>query len=115
MLAGGISVHAVDVAEGRTAQGLKVQIVLVGNKERLIAEGMIGENGLLDHPSARGEGVSAGVYEVKFAIGDYLRARGITPAFLDVVPFRFVIVDAHQHIHLPFKFTPFGFSLFRGA
>jgi 5-hydroxyisourate hydrolase len=31
------------------------------------------------------------------------------------VPFRFTIADAAQHYHLPFKFTPWGFSLFRGS
>lgn len=115
MAAGGISVHAVDVARGHPARGLKVDIYMLGDREQRIAEGIIGENGLLDHPSARGEGVSAGTYEVRFAIGEYLRAQGMETPFLDVVPFRFTIVDERQHIHLPFKFTPFGFSLFRGA
>ncbi|WP_376801133.1 hydroxyisourate hydrolase [Candidatus Raskinella chloraquaticus] len=115
MAAGGISVHAVDVARGHPARGLRVDIYALGDREHRIAEGIIGENGLLDHPSARGEGVSAGLYEVRFAIGDYLRAQGIEKPFLDIVPFRFVIVDERAHIHLPFKFTPFGYSLFRGA
>ena len=33
---------------------------------------------------------------------------------LDVVPFRFVISRVEEHYHLPLKFTPFGYSLFRG-
>lgn len=115
MAAGGISVHAVDVARGHPARGLKVDIYALGDGERQIAAGIIGETGLLDHPTARGEGVSAGLYEVRFAIGDYLRVQGMPTPFLEVVPFRFVIVDERQHIHLPFKFTPFGYSLFRGA
>ena len=43
------------------------------------------------------------------------RRATTTPPFLDLVPFRFTIADAAQHFHLPFKFTPWGFSLFRGS
>ena len=115
MKAGGISIHAVNVAEGRVAEGLAVRVTRLEPDGAVIAEGVIGANGVFDHPSVRGEGVVAGVYEVTFLIGDYLRANGREPAFLDVAPFRFVIRDATEHFHLPFKFTPFGFSLFRGA
>jgi len=31
------------------------------------------------------------------------------------VPFRFTVSAPDQHYHLPFKFTPWGFSLFRGS
>jgi 5-hydroxyisourate hydrolase len=53
-----------------------------------------------------------------FHVGDYLKSVGAptsTPPFLDTVPFRFTIADAAQHYHLPLKFTPWGFSLFRGS
>ena len=115
MSAGGISVHAVDVAHGRIATGLGVAIVALENGERLVGSGAIGDNGSLDHPSVRGEGVTSGIYEVRFSVGAYFLAQGVKGGILDVVPFRFVINDAAQHYHLPFKFTPFGFSLFRGA
>ena len=36
-------------------------------------------------------------------------------AFQEVVPFRFGIDDPAQHYHLPLKFTPWGFTLFRGG
>lgn len=116
MAAGGISIHAVDVAHGRPAETMRVEIFALGPTRRLIAEGALGANGLLDHPVARGEGVAAGPHEVVLHIGDYLaRTHGQAPApFLDVVPFRFVISRVEEHYHLPLKFTPFGFSLFRG-
>jgi 5-hydroxyisourate hydrolase len=37
------------------------------------------------------------------------------PSFIDVAVFRFGIDAVQQHFHLPFKFTPWGFSLFRGG
>lgn len=115
MIAGGISIHAVNVAEGRAAEGLRVTLRRLEPSLALIAEGPIGANGVFDHPSAKGEGIIAGTYEVTFAIGDFLRAGGKEAPFLDVVPFRFALRQVTEHYHLPFKFTPFGFSLFRGA
>ena len=117
-MAGGISVHAVDVSHGRPAQGLRVDIYSLAGVRRLIASGKLGPGGALDHPIARGEGVTVGTYEAAFHLGDYLKSVGAptsTPPFLDVVPFRFTIADAAQHYHLPLKFTPWGFSLFRGS
>ncbi len=75
-MAGGISIHAVDVANGRTAAGMRVQLVEVGAAERLVADGRVGPNGVFDHPSVRGEGVGAGVYEARFFIGEHYRALG---------------------------------------
>ncbi len=117
-MAGGISVHAVDVAHGRPAQGMRVDIYSLAGVRRLLASTKLAANGAMDDAIVRGEGVTAGTYEVVFHLGDYLKAVGAptsTPPFLDTVPFRFTIADAAQHYHLPLKFTPWGFSLFRGS
>ncbi len=115
MASAGVSVHAVDVAHGCVAEGLSVTIHAMDHHGQVVASGTIGPNGLLDHPSMRGEGMGTGVYEVRFAIGPYFRAKGITSDFLDLVPFRFTVRDETQHVHLPLKFTPFGLSIWRGA
>ena len=75
-MAGGISVHAVDVARGRVAEGMAVRIDrLAPDGARItIAEGRIGANGLLDHPVAQGEGVQAGEHEVLME-GSAMRKR----------------------------------------
>lgn len=113
--AGGISIHAVDVATGRVAEGLAITLRRLEPEPMTVAQGRIGSNGLLDHPSANGAGITAGLYEVRFLVGAYLAASGREAAFLDEVPFRFQLRNIEEHYHLPFKFTPFGFSLFRGA
>jgi 5-hydroxyisourate hydrolase len=115
MAAGGISIHAVDVAQGRTAEGMRVTLHELGSAERLVADGIIGANGVLDHPSVKGVGTGAGTYEARFHIGDYCRAQGVAEPFLDIAPFRFVVRDAAKHVHLPLKFTPHGYSIYRGA
>lgn len=119
---GGLSIHCVDVAAGRVAAGLRVRVRRLGPdgapEATLLAEGTIGPNGLLSHPALMSEAVGPGGYEVCFDVGDFYRAQGSTvpsPCFLEVVPYRFHIADASQHYHLPFKFTAWGFSLFRGG
>src|SRR4051812_18664994 len=65
-MAGGISVHAVDVARGRPAQGMQVDIYDLEGVRKLIASGKLGASGALDHPVVQGEGVKPGPYQVIF-------------------------------------------------
>ncbi|TNC07482.1 hydroxyisourate hydrolase [Methylobacterium terricola] len=117
MSAGGISVHAVDVAEGCPALGLRVTISALRDAgAHPVAEGVIGPTGSFDHPVVRGVGIAAGTYEAVFHLGAYFTAQGRPgPHFLDQVPFRFTIADAGEHYHLPLKFTRFGYAVFRGV
>ncbi len=120
-MAGGISLHAVDVASGRPAHGMHVEIVALrfaeAPHERLVASATLGASGALDHPVVRGDGVTEGTYEARFHVGDWLRARGEVhgPVFMEVAVFRFAVLDAAQHVHLPLKFTRWGYALFRGS
>jgi len=112
MVAGGISIHAVDVASGRPAQGLRVEIWRIDPDSARIADGRLGANGVLDHPVAQGAGVTVGEYEILFHLGEFFGDRD---GFLTVTPFRFRIKTIDEHFHLPLKFTRWGYSLFRGA
>lgn len=113
--AGGISIHAVDVAAGRPADGMRVELHRLAPQSQKLAEGRLGATGAFDHASMHGEGVIAGQYEVLFHVGEWLAGQDRDSKFLGTVPFRFTVDDASQHFHLPFKFTPWGFSLFRGS
>ena len=111
----GVSIHVVDVSRGLVAQGMRVS--LSGTTQcGLIAGGVIAANGLLAEPALAAR-FEAGLYEVEFHVGEYYAAAGIRPAipFLEVVTYRFGIADPQQHIHLPFKCTPWGYSCFRGG
>jgi 5-hydroxyisourate hydrolase len=117
-MAGGISVHAVDVAHGRPGTGMRVEIhrILEDGSRRVLADGQLGANGALDHPITSGQGVEAGMHEVLFHLSEFYASHDKPPPpFLEVVPFRFRVFDEHLHYHLPIKFTPWGFSLYRGA
>lgn len=111
----GISIHVVDIARGVAANGLRVRVDHIDGETRtFVAEGLVGANGLVG-AAALGGVMPDGVYEATFYIGEYLASGSTAPAFLDIVPFRFTLTDPDSHCHLPFKFTPYGFSCFRGA
>ncbi|TMJ25340.1 MAG: hydroxyisourate hydrolase [Alphaproteobacteria bacterium] len=110
-MSGGISLHVFDVSRGVPADGLRVEIK--GPDGATLLDARTTPQGTLDCLSP-----ATGTYEAIFHIGDWFRARGVkvpSPAFLEVVPFRFGIADTAQHYHLPLKMTPWGFSLFRGG
>ena len=115
---GGISIHAVDVAHGIPAAGLCVVLKRFDPDMAEIARGACAENGHFLHPVSEGVGVIRGLYEVTFGVAAYYRAMGIelpNPAFVEDALFRFGIDRVSEHFHIPFKFTPWGFSLFRGG
>jgi 5-hydroxyisourate hydrolase len=115
----GISIHVVDVARGKPAAGLAVEVLaLEGEARRVVGTGRIGNDGTFAHPMNAGSGVNAGVHEVLLHAGDYFRSAGLVhdnPAFQEVVPLRFTVLDPREHYHLPVKITPWGLSVWRGA
>lgn len=114
----GISIHVVDVTRGIPAEGMLVVVhALGGDAPRLVGRGRIAEDGVLRHPMNLGTGVVAGTYEVELAMGAWYRAQHVDvgdPAFLEVGAFRFTIVNAEEHVHLPVKLSPYGLSIWRG-
>jgi 5-hydroxyisourate hydrolase len=116
--AGGISIHAVDISRGIPAGGLNVRLWRIDGNRQEIAAGACADSGLFQHPVAEGTGVERGMFEVEFDVGSYFRNSGVVvpdPSFLEVAVFRFGIDKVSEHFHLPFKFTPWGFSMFRGG
>jgi len=118
-LAGGISIHVVDVSRGVPAHGMHIELFRLGPERTLLAAGTVGSTGALALPDAVAQAPQQpGLYEAMFHVGPYYRNRGDPlpmPAFLEHVPYVFGIADPAQHYHLPLKVTPWGFSLFRGG
>lgn len=113
---GGVSIHVVDIATGRVAQGLEVSIGRPDGEP--ILHGRIDERGLLPGLETLAEQFGSGVYDVRLQVAAFYRAAGAAlPAtpFLDELLYRFGIGDARQHYHLPFKLTAWGVSCFRGG
>ena len=113
----GISIHVVDVSRGVVAVGMRAELHRVEPASALVAAGAIAANGTLVD-AALGTRFEPGVFEARFHVAAYYRSVGIplpVVPFLDIVSYRFGIADPEQHYHLPFKVTPWGYSLFRGG
>lgn len=116
-MAGGLSIHVVDISRGLPAAGMRVEVYRLGDARRRIGGGALDDRGLFDL-SAAGPALTPGVYEVVFHVAGFYRDADLSlpdPPFLDEVPFRFGVADPAAHYHLPLKVSPWGFSLFRGA
>jgi 5-hydroxyisourate hydrolase len=110
----GISIHCFDIARGVVAEGLRVEVFALAPQRSSICKGAAGPDAMVAHP-ALAERFDPGTYEIAFHVADYFRAAGLGVPdipFLDVPSYRFSIDRADMHYHLPFKVTPWGYSLF---
>lgn len=113
---GRLTTHVLDTALGRPAAGLAVELFRVG-EEVECARGTTNADGRLDAPLLEGAAFEAGVYELRFHVGAYLKGKAQLPEipFLDVIPIRFGIAAADEHYHVPLLLSPFGYATYRGS
>ncbi|MDP3195551.1 hydroxyisourate hydrolase [Tabrizicola sp.] len=116
---GRLSTHVLDTAKGRPAAGVKIMLYRIsGQSHRKVKEVVTNADGRTDGPLLEGDALVAGVYELVFCAGDYLRTSGQADEgvlFLDEIPIRFGVPDASQHYHVPLLISPFGYSTYRGS
>jgi 5-hydroxyisourate hydrolase len=119
MVTGRLTTHVLDTARGKPAAGVTITMYRVsGQSHRKIAETVTNADGRTDAPMLEGKALTAGVYELVFRVGDYLRASGQAGEgvlFLDEIPIRFGVPDAGQHYHVPLLISPFAYSTYRGS
>ena len=114
----GLSIHVVDVSRGVPAAGMTVDVFALAPGRSRIGGGTVDARGQVDDTALAGRLLAVGIYEAQFEVGRYYRGIGVAlpdPAFLETVTYRFGIAEPDQHYHLPFKVTPWGYSLFRGG
>ena len=115
---GRLTTHVLDTATGKPAAGLMIELFRIGRDAEPVTVATTNADGRVDRPLLEGEALVAGVYELRFHAGDYLRrsgARVTEPAFLDVVPIRFGISAPADHYHVPLLLSPYGYSTYRGS
>lgn len=119
MADGYLTTHVLDTARGCPAAGMTITLYRVsGNSHRKIAEVVTNDDGRTDQPILPRGTMSAGVYELVFHAGDYLRGTGLAaaePLFLDEIPIRFGISDEAAHFHVPLLLSPYGYGTYRGS
>jgi hydroxyisourate hydrolase len=104
-----LTTHVLDIARGRPAAGVAIELARDG---AVIARAVTNADGRTDAPLL--ETLEAGVYELRFAVGDYFGPGG-EPPFLDVVPVRFGVSDPAAHHHVPLLVAPWAYSTYRGS
>src|SRR6185295_4499270 len=92
---GRLSTHVLDTHAGRPAIGVAIELYeFTGEKAHYIQTAITNADGRTDRPLIGGRPLPIGRYELRFAVADHFRSRGIEsgdPPFLDIVPLRFSI------------------------
>lgn len=114
----GLTTHVLDVAHGKPAQGMRIELHRLDGQAGLIGEAVTNADGRTGAPMLDGADCVAGRYELRFHVGDYFAASGLADGllpFLDIVPVRFAIADPAAHYHVPLLVSPWSYSTYRGS
>lgn len=118
-MAGRLTTHVLDVAQGRPAAGMQVDLwqLTPGERTRLCSV-RTNAAGRVDNPLLAGDALQVGLYELEFYVAEYFQAQGVatsTPPFLERVPVRFGVADNQAHYHVPLVVSPWSYSTYRGS
>lgn len=117
---GKLSTHVLDLASGKPASGVKVELWRVdpGAEPVRLRVTETNADGRTDEPLLVGGEMRAGRYELRFHVGDYFAGREFPtaePPFLDEVPVRFTVADPDAGYHVPLLVSPWAYSTYRGS
>jgi 5-hydroxyisourate hydrolase len=111
-VSGRLTTHVLDTARGRPAAGVRIELARIdGDRRDVVHTTTTNQDGRTDAPLLADDHLTAGEYELTFAVGDYFEGDG----FLDRVPVRFRIADAEAHYHVPLLVSPWAYSTYRGS
>ena len=118
-IAGGLSTHVLNTAQGRPGAGIHVEIFEFDGAETLLRNsGVTDAQGRIPALLDDGGPLRIGTYELRFHIGDYFAASGLVvadPPYLDVVPVRIGIAEPEAHYHVPLLVSPYTCTTYRGS
>ncbi len=118
-VSGRLSTHVLDTHAGHPAAGVGVELYeFASGQPHRIVRTVTNDDGRTDAPLIGGRPLPIGRYELRFALGDHFRSRGVhggDPPFLDIVPLRFSIAEPEGHYHVPLLCTPWSYSTYRGS
>jgi hydroxyisourate hydrolase len=119
---GHLTTHVLDVARGRPAAGVAIELVRLGDESGAVVwstTAVTNADGRTDAPLVAPGALQAGRYELRFAVGPYFALTApddvSDPPFLDVVPVRFAVADPAAHHHVPLLVSPWAYSTYRGS
>jgi len=118
-MAGRLTTHVLDTAQGCPARGVVVELwqLDTGGARELLKTVRTNADGRTDAPLLSDD-LAAGTYELVFAVGAYFAGQPVatsSPPFLDRVPVCFTIADPSGHYHVPLLASPWAYSTYRGS
>ena len=110
-----LTTHVLDLAQGRPARGVTVQLArrAADGRWEPVAERVTDDDGRI-RDFLGGAPLAAGRYLMTFHTGAYFEARGEV-SFHPEVPVVFDVGDPAQHFHVPLLLSAFGYSTYRGS
>ena len=111
-----VSTHVLDTALGRPAAGVRVTMEQVSGTDAAVSlgSGTTDADGRLRELVAPGVSLGEGVYQLRFAVGEYFARTG-REAFYPEVVVVFRVAPSDEHYHVPVLLSPFGYSTYRGS
>ncbi|WP_020560623.1 hydroxyisourate hydrolase [Thiofilum flexile] len=110
-----ITVHVLDTALGKPAQGINVQLsAWRAGQWQLVAQGVTNADGRVVGLLPSEQVLEAGRYQMHFELEAYL-AQTAQPLFYPYADIVFQIGGDGQHYHIPLLLSPFGYSTYRGS
>lgn len=122
-MAGRLTTHVLDTAQGRPAAGMRVALWRIDpdGGRALLTQVTTNADGRTGTPLLTGDDLRVGVYELVFAVADYFRTQPgahvmlADPPFLGEVPLRFAVADPAANYHVPLLVSPWAYSTYRGS
>jgi len=120
-MAGKLTTHVLDTAQGGPAAGMSLELWSIdraSGQKTLLKATTTNHDGRTDAPLLTGDELQVGVYELVFAVGAYFASQPVKttdPPFLDRVPLQFGIADPSSHYHVPLLASPWAYSTYRGS
>ena len=109
-----LTTHVLDTAAGIPAAGVAVELWRMEDAA-LVTRATTNADGRTDAPLMDAASFRPGRYELRFAVGDYFRARGQAAGFLDVVALNVGLEAGQGHYHVPLLCSPWSYSTYRGS
>lgn len=118
-MSAGLSTHVLDLAHGRPAAGMTIELWFAG---ALVTRVVTNADGRTEAPLLDAEALTPGEYELIFHVGAYFSAYAGAGAaasdavgFLDRVPVRFIVRERGGRYHVPLLCSPWAYSTYRGS
>jgi 5-hydroxyisourate hydrolase len=110
----GITTHVLDTARGRPAAGVAVALALrTGDDWTELAAASTAADGRITNLLPARVKDPVGTYRLRFEVGSYFAAQGVTPFF----PYVEVVfqIRSEERYHVPLLVSPFGYTIYRGS